>query len=117
MTEKNESFVRYVVITDDGYWGKAPELLDALKNAKVNSFYSLNTTKETYTPVAHIYRIELDPVDSRWSEQTKADLKRSNITLTGYEDGDLIEPWVNDWGSLQAWGAKSIEEMIKLKIK
>ncbi len=116
MTEKNESFIRYVVITTDGYWGKSPELEVALKNAKVNSFYNLNSRKKG-TPVAHIYRVELDPVESVWNKETKAELKRSHIILSGYEDGDLIEPWVNDWGSLQAWGAKSSEKMIKLKIK
>ena len=115
MTEKNESLVRYVVITTDGYWGKAPELEAALKNANVNSFYALNSIQ--LGAVAHVYRVELDPVESVWNEKTKAELKRSHITLTGYEDGDLIEPWVNDWGSLGAWGAKSSEKVIELKIK
>lgn len=118
MTDQNESFIRYVVITNDGYWGRAPELEAALKNARVNSLYSLNTTKDSKTPVAHVYRLELDPVESVYNEQTKAELKRSHISLSGYEDGDLIEPWVDDWGSLQSWGAKGeAEKVIELKIK
>ena len=115
MTDKNESLIRYVVITNHGYWGKAPELEAALKNANVNAIYALNSKKKS--AVAHVYRVELDPVESVWNEDTKAELKRSHITLAGYEDGDLIEPWVTDWGSLQAWGAKSSEKVIELKIK
>lgn len=118
MTEKNESFIRYVVITNHGHWGRSPDLLEALKNARVNSFYNLNTTKESKTPLAHVYRLELDPVESRWSDETKAELKRCRVNLTGYENGDLIEPWVDDWGSLQSWGAKGeAEKVIELKIR
>ena len=115
MSKENESYIRYVVITTDGYWGRDPKLLVALKNAKVNSFYSLNSKKRGN--VAHIYRVELDPVESVWNEQTKAELKECHVTLNGYENGDLIEPWVNDWGNLGTWGAKSSEKVIELKIK
>ena len=112
---KSSSLVRYVVITTDGYWGKDSDLLVALKNAKVNTFYALNSKKRGN--LAHIYRVELDPVESVWNDETKAELKRCHIRLDGYENGDLIEPWVNDWGQLQAWGAKPAELVIKLQIK
>ena len=116
MKDKNESLIRYVVITTYGYWGKAPELKDALKNAGVNSFYALNSKKRGNA--CHIYRIELDPVESVFNEQSKAELSQSGVSLDDdYQDGDLIEPWVNDWGSLSAWGAKSCELVIKLQIK
>ena len=53
MTDKNESLVRYVVITTDGYWGKSTKLEDALKKASVTTFYSLNSKKkDAYT--AHV---------------------------------------------------------------
>lgn len=117
MTEKNESFIRYVVVTSHGHWGKAPELEAALKNARVNSFYNLNTKKDE-THKAYVYRIELDPVESRWTAETKAELKKSRVTLDGYEVGDLIEPWVNDWGAVTSWGTgKEPERVIELKIK
>lgn len=115
MTEKNESFIRYVVITTYGYWGKATELKDALKNANVNSFYALNSKKRGNA--CHIYRVELDPVESVYNEESRKGLKSQHVSFTGYEEGDLIEPWVNDWGSLSAWGAKSCELVIKLQIK
>ena len=117
MTEKNESLIRYVVITTKGYWGRGPKLEAALKNAKVNSFLALNSKKETAS-VAHVYRIELDPVESRYSDKVKAaDYSRSMATFSGYEEGDLIEPWVNEFGSLGSWGARSCEKVIELKIK
>ena len=117
MTEKNESFIRYVVVTSHGHWGRSSNLLEALKNARVNSFYNLDTKKDE-THVAHIYRLELDPVESRWSDETKTEMRACRIILKGYEDGDLIEPWVDDWGSLQSWGAKGeAEKVIELKIK
>ena len=116
MTDKNESYIRYVVITNHGYWGKDSELEAALKNANVNSIYALNSKKEN-AHVAHVYRVELDPVDSVYNEESRKGLKASHISFSGYEEGDLIEPWVNDWGSLGAWGAKSSEKVIELKIK
>jgi len=112
MTDKNESLIRYVVITNHGNWGRPPELLGAMKNDKVNAFNSWNTTKDSKTPLAHVYRLELDPVESRWSDETKAELKRCRVNLTGYENGDLIEPWVDDWGSLQSWGATGEAEKV-----
>jgi hypothetical protein len=115
MKDKNESLIRYVVITTCGYWGKAPELKDALKNANVNAIYALNSKKKS--AVAHVYRVELDPVDSVYNEESRKGLKSQHVSFTGYEEGDLIEPWVNDWGSLSAWGAKSSEKVIELKIK
>ena len=116
MTDKNESLVRYVVITTDGYWGKSTKLEDALKKASVNTFYSLNSKKkDAYT--AHIYRLELDPVESVYNARSASELRKSGISLDGYEDGDIIEPWVNDWGSLGSWGAKSTEKVIELKHK
>ena len=115
MTDKNESLIRYVVITTYGYWGKATELKDALKNAGVNSFYALNSKKRGNA--CHIYRVELDPVESVFNEKSRKGLKSQNVSFTGYDEGDLIEPWVNDWGSLSAWGAKSCELVIKLQIK
>ena len=116
MTDKNESLVRYVVITTDGYWGKSPKLEDALKKASVTTFYSLNSKKkDAYT--AHVYRLELDPVESVYNARSASELRKSGISLDGYEDGDIIEPWVNDWGSLGSWGAKSTEKVIELKHK
>lgn len=116
MTDKNESLVRYVVITTDGYWGKSTKLEDALKKASVNTFYSLNSKKkDAYT--AHVYRLELDPVESVYNARSASELRKSGISLDGYEDGDIIEPWVNDWGSLGSWGAKSTEKVIELKHK
>ena len=112
---KSSSLVRYVVITSYGYWGKAPELEIALKNANVNSFYALNSKKEG--KACHIYRVELDPVKSVFNEESRKGLKSQHVTFTGYEEGDLIEPWVSDWGGVSAWGAKSCELVIKLKIK
>jgi hypothetical protein len=118
MTEKNESFIRYVVVTSHGFWGRSSNLLEALENARVKSFYNLNTKKDD-THKAYVYRIELDPVESRWTDETKAELKRCRTTLRGYEVGDLIEPWVNDWGAVTSWGAKGDEPelVIELKIK
>ena len=116
MSKENESLVRYVVITSDGYWGKSPKLEDALKNASVTTFYSLNSKKkDAYT--AHVYRLELDPVESVYNARSASELRKSGISLDGYEDGDIIEPWVNDWGSLGSWGAKSTEKVIELKHK
>jgi hypothetical protein len=116
MTDKNESLVRYVVITTDGYWGKSTKLEDALKKASVTTFYSLNSKKkDAYT--AHVYRLELDPVESVYNEESAKAIRASGISLDGYEDGDIIEPWVNDWGSLGSWGAKSTEKVIELKHK
>ena len=116
MSKENESLVRYVVITTDGYWGKSTKLEDALKKASVTTFYSLNSKKkDAYT--AHVYRLELDPVESVYNERSASELRKSGISLDGYEDGDIIEPWVNDWGSLGSWGAKSTEKVIELKHK
>ena len=115
MTDKNESYIRYVVITTRGYWGKDPELKVALKNANVNAIYALNSKKKS--GVAHVYRVELSPVDSIFNEESRKGLKANHISFSGYEEGDLIEPWVNDWGNLGTWGAKSSEKVIELKIK
>mgnify|MGYP003149935223 FL=1 len=116
MANKNESLIRYVVITTYGYWGKAPELIDALKNAGVNSFYALNSKKRGNA--CHIYRIELDPVESVFNEQSKSALSQNGVSLDDdYQDGDLIEPWVNDWGGVGTMGAKSCELVINLQIK
>ena len=116
MNKVNQDLVRYVVITSDGYWGKSPKLKDALKNASVTTFYSLNSKKkDAYT--AHVYRVELDPVESVYNEESAKAIRSSGISLDGYEEGDLIEPWVNDWGSLGSWGAKSTEKVIELKHK
>ncbi len=115
MSKENESLVRYVVITTQGYWGKDPKLEVALKNANVNAIYALNSKKKT--AVAHVYRVELDPVNSVFNEESRKGLKASHVSFTGYEEGDLIEPWVNDWGNLGTWGAKSSEKVIELKIK
>ncbi len=116
MSKENESLVRYVVITPDGYWGKSTKLEDALKKASVTTFYSLNSKKkDAYT--AHVYRLELDPVESVYNARSASELRKSGISLDGYEDGDIIEPWVNDWGSLGSWGAKSTEKVIELKHK
>jgi hypothetical protein len=117
MTEKNESFIRYVVVTSHGFWGRSSNLLEALENARVKSFYNLNTKKDD-THKAYVYRIELDPVESRWTAETEAELKKSRVHLKGYEVGDVIEPWVNDWGAVTSWGTgKEPELVIELKIK
>jgi hypothetical protein len=115
MSKENESYIRYVVITTRGYWGKDPELKVALKNANVNAIYALNSKKKS--AVAHVYRVELDPVYSIFNEESRKGLKANHISFSGYEEGDLIEPWVNDWGNLGTWGAKSSEKVIELKIK
>lgn len=115
MKDKTDSLIRYVVITSYGYWGKAPKLKDALKNANVNSFYALNSKKQG--KACHIYRVELDPVKSIFNEESRKGLKSQHVSFEGYEEGDLIEPWVNDWGSLSTWGAKSCEQVIKLQIR
>ena len=114
MNNEKTNLVRYIVTTSHGYWGKAPELEVALKNAKVNSFYALNSKKDG--KACHVYRVELDPVESVFNEKSRKGLKASHVGFTGYEEGDLIEPWVNDWGNVGAWGAK-IEKVIDLKIK
>ena len=116
MSKVNQDLVRYVVITSDGHWGKSPKLEDALKNASVTTFYSLNSKKKDAYK-AHVYRLELDPVESVYNARSASELRKSGIGLDGYEDGDIIEPWVNDWGSLGSWGAKSTEKVIELKHK
>lgn len=115
---QNETFIRYVVTTSQGRWARGTELLEALKDAGVNSFCDLNSQKDE-THIAHVYRVELDPVESRWDEETRAELKRCRVRLDGYEVGDLIEPWVNSNGQVVSWGAKHDEPelVIKLKIK
>ena len=115
MSKENESYIRYVVITTQGYWGKDPELKVALKNANVNAIYALNSKKKS--AVAYVYRVELDPVNSVFNEESRKGLKANHVSFSGYEEGDLIEPWVNDWGNLGTWGAKSSEKVIELKIK
>ena len=116
MTE-NKNVVRYVVITSDFYWGKAETMEEALKNANVNHIYALNS-KAKNPNKAVVYRVELDPVNSVFNEQSKAELRQSGVSLgDDYEDGDLIEPWVNDWGSRGTWGARTTEKVIELKIK
>lgn len=115
MSNETTNLVRYVVITSHYYWGKAETLAEAFKKAQVNSLYAFDSKKEK-TNKAVVYRIELDPVDSVYNARSASELRKSGISLDGYDDGDLIEPWVNDWGNVGAWGAK-IEKVIDLKIK
>ena len=115
MSNEKTNLVRYVVITSTYYWGKGKTLEEALKNAHVNGIYALNSKKEN-TNKARVYRVELDPVKSVYDEKSAKAISSSGMTLEGYSEGDLIEPWVYDIGTLGTWGAKT-EKVIDLKIK
>ena len=118
MTE-SKNLIRYVVITSSFWWGKGETMKEALENAHVNQIYALNS-KVKNPKEAVVYRIELDPIKSVINDlyKSRAELALSCVSLDeDYQEGDLVEPWVDLWGHCCSWGAKNTEEVIRLKIK
>jgi hypothetical protein len=114
MSKENENLVRYVVINSRYYWGKSETLEDALQNANVNGIYALNSKKKN-TATAMVYRVEIDPIEGILTEKKREVLDQRGISTDDLEIGDVIEPWVEDFGGVGAFG--KIERVIKLKIK
>jgi len=114
MSNEKTNLVRYVVTTSHFYWGIAETLEKALKNAHVNSIYALNSKKED-THTAVVFRVEIDEVNGILTEEKRIRMERQGIDTQELEIGDWIEPWVNDFGGVGAFG--EIEKVIKLKIK
>jgi hypothetical protein len=92
-------FKYFVALTNEGYWGRGDTLIKALRNAD-----AINKNKQLKRNVNVLAFINLQKDGDQMTKDQFASDKSRGITHKGYQVGDWMKPFVDDYGSVNYKG-------------
>ena len=94
------SFKMFIAMTGSGYWGRGKSLTEALDAA-----HALDKNRGTMKKIDIACWINIQTeADVMTAEGIESDA-RNGITHVGYEPGDYLKPFVDDYGGVRYRGA------------
>jgi hypothetical protein len=94
-------YTQYLVATSEGRWGRGDDLKTALKNA--NALNKSQTKPKRGIEIFAYINIQLED-DRLTQERVDALAKGPFVKVTGYEPGEFMLPWIDDYGSPHHYG-------------
>lgn len=92
-------FKYFIALTDVGYWGRGDTLIKALRNAD-----AINKNKKLKRNVNIVAYMNLQKDGDQMTKDQFANDKNLGITHVGYQVGDWMKPFVDDYGSVNYKG-------------
>ena len=94
-------YTQYLAATSEGRWGRGDDLKTALKNA--NALNKSQTKPKKGIEIVAYINIQREE-DKLTQERIDALANGPFIKVTGYEPGDFMLPWIDDYGCPHHYG-------------